>query len=169
MSAKNNECRFCLRVLESNEKTHSIDHEIKESFKFITHIDLKSAVKYSKLVCIVCLRSLQLAHAVIIQFSENQQKLETKFNSNGSTPSTSSGDPLIIPSEVIQIPGRPIVKEEEELDVIKYEPHINYTGVNHDEEMDYNQETEDHQSSVNWNFVGSRTGSKLNKQERVSI
>jgi hypothetical protein len=159
-------CRFCLRTLETSDKSKILDEEIRQSFKFVTHIDLKTAVKYSKLVCILCLKSLELAHAVIDQFSENQLKLESSLKSTVNEivlPSTSS-DPLSFsPNAVAKIPQNSLIKEEPEIDVIRYEPQIPYQNQD-DNEMEYNDS--DYQN-VSWNIVNNRTGIKLNKEERV--
>ncbi|KAG5677113.1 hypothetical protein PVAND_006896 [Polypedilum vanderplanki] len=160
----NNECRLCLKTLEANEKFKVIDDEIYQSFKFVTQIDLKTNGKYSKFVCEVCLRSLQLSHAIIIQFSENQRKLESRLNtvkiSKIQAPSTSStSDPLDINAHQ----NFSIMKEEPDDEVIKYEPQLNFRQLN-ENEMDYNES--DYQN-INWNFMTTRTETKLNKEEKT--
>lgn len=56
-----------------------IDEEVKSQFTSLTQIKLDFIDGLSKVVCEVCLRSVQLATALKLQFVENQKKLYTEI------------------------------------------------------------------------------------------
>ncbi|KAL7047975.1 hypothetical protein ACKWTF_003162 [Chironomus riparius] len=72
-------CRFCLKTIQPNEKMALIDEEVKSQFISLTQIKLDFMEGLSKVVCEVCLRSVQLATALKLQFVENQKKLYSEI------------------------------------------------------------------------------------------
>ena len=148
-------CRFCLKSMEVIDNAKIIDEEIFSNFKFVTNLNLKSAANYSNQVCELCLRSLQFAHTVIVQFSENQRKLEARLEKN-SLQQLPSSNPLNrqSPSSVVKISHS--LKEEpyDEESVIKYIPDATL------------HEASDYQTST-FHEGNYRAETKLNKEERI--
>lgn len=72
-------CRFCLKTIEANEKMALIDEEVKSQFTSLTEMKLDLTEGLSKVVCEVCLRSVQLATALKLQFIDNQKKLYSEI------------------------------------------------------------------------------------------
>ncbi|XP_070490117.1 uncharacterized protein [Chironomus tepperi] len=83
-------CRFCLRTIQSNEKFNLIDEDVKSQFITLTQIELDIVEGLSKFVCEVCLRSVQLATALKLQFVENQKKLLAEIDDYEIEPTTSN-------------------------------------------------------------------------------
>ncbi|XP_070490126.1 zinc finger protein kipf-like [Chironomus tepperi] len=101
MSSKNNECRFCLKKMQINERMALIDDEIKDQFVGITQLMLESGSGLSQIICELCLRSLQLASAVKLQFIENQRKLHYFGDDSDDNDSNCSELPTVQPPEII--------------------------------------------------------------------
>jgi hypothetical protein len=84
-----------------NERMALIDDEIKDQFVGITQLMLESGSGLSQIICELCLRSLQLASAVKLQFIENQRKLHYFADDSDENDSNRSESPTIQPPEPI--------------------------------------------------------------------
>ncbi|KAG5677111.1 hypothetical protein PVAND_006894 [Polypedilum vanderplanki] len=148
MSAINEECRFCLKVFSKEEKYTIIDNEIRKQFKNFTQMKLSSSAKLSKVICELCLRSLQMAHLLKNQFIENQQKLENHCNYDDQIDLNT--DPFFAPlyqetakdengecsgSSSVKIAKIHSVKQEPEEILINYEPNVSTINMyNYDDQ-----------------------------------
>lgn len=87
--------------MQINERMALIDDEIKDQFVGITQLMLESGSGLSQIICELCLRSLQLASAVKMQFIENQRKLHYFGDDSDENDSNCSESPIIQPPEPI--------------------------------------------------------------------
>lgn len=69
-------CRFCLRVLQEDEKQIAINHYIRKQFLVITQTELKSSELYSQIICETCFNSTLEFTNFKASLIESQQKLE---------------------------------------------------------------------------------------------
>ena len=72
-----------------------IDEEVKSQFTSLTQIKLDFMDGLSKVVCEVCLRSVQLATALKLQFVENQKKLYSEIEDIQIEAQASGINPII--------------------------------------------------------------------------
>lgn len=70
-------CRFCLRLLEEDEKQITVNRFIRNQFFVITQIELNVSEAYSQIICETCFDSTRNFAAFKLQLIENQQKLES--------------------------------------------------------------------------------------------
>lgn len=87
--------------MQINERMALIDDEIKDQFVGITQLMLESGSGLSQIICELCLRSLQLASAVKMQFIENQRKLHYFGDDSDENDSNRSESPIIQAPEPI--------------------------------------------------------------------
>ncbi|KAG5677112.1 hypothetical protein PVAND_006895 [Polypedilum vanderplanki] len=81
MTSYRKECRFCLNFLQDKKST-IINDEIRTQFKNVCSMELIDSEMFSKIICEICLRSLNLAHTVKEEFCENQRKLQERLIQN---------------------------------------------------------------------------------------
>lgn len=86
--------------MQVNERMALIDDEIKDQFMSITQLLLESGSGLSQIICELCLRSLQLASAVKLQFIENQRKLHYFGDDSDENDSNRSESPIQAPEPI---------------------------------------------------------------------
>jgi Zinc finger, C2H2 type len=69
-------CRFCLRLLQEDEKQIAINHYIQKQFFVITQTELKNAQTLSQIICEMCFDSTRDLAMFKTKLLINQQKLE---------------------------------------------------------------------------------------------
>lgn len=84
--------------MAEDEIYFNINEEIREDFLNVTQHELVLSVHYSSIICVLCLRSLQMASTLKSQFIENQKKFlinELDVQEDESQPEFSDLEPKI--------------------------------------------------------------------------